>query len=596
MLRFMLAGSLLFSIQAYAATVYKCKDANGQTTFSYQACINEGKQNANDAKSGATRELLIGGWIATHPLMRMKVGLHSDGSYYSETQAILGTRIISLGSWELQGDNLVIKTDKEIKVVQSNIREKRRNYTRRVTVSEFKPDAFTTVAESAFGYNDETRYQKVEELYHYIPLDPLKVAEEMHNNIISGCDESFENGMYDIAQMLCKTASDHNSGAASYRMAQMIWSGMGTNISEPLAHQYFDLARSQGYEAASADFNSQFTEYMRRWPFGESENPEDIIGSWCVNTSGPSLDKMSADKGRLIIRTDGTYNYIQGALKENGRWKQQRNTLKLSKSGELGILSKTRKAMLLRNDSSNIELRRGNCDEKSREQSLALMLDNSIVTANQPLIDTIIASGHNLDIGNEASMLSPTPLIQAVKSGDKELVERLLKAGVDTMGSDSTGRTALEHARAEHEDEIIRLLENPKVGSPSFHSQQITQIPAEPDNIAVPEALKTASRERLQKWEKDMAVLRKLDPKRLYSPEQMAQLMISMSCSNIRNPESKNENPQTLAVKLFSEQNNGILDERKLDLSMRYYNNDESFQKIYDNKIAISVFACTIGV
>ncbi|MEF9477195.1 ankyrin repeat domain-containing protein [Chryseobacterium sp. 1B4] len=53
-----------------------------------------------------------------------------------------------------------------------------------------------------------------------------------------------------------------------------------------------------------------------------------------------------------------------------------------------------------------------------------------------------------------------TPLFWAVKSGNKELIEQLLKYKADKTKKDSMGMTPFEYALQTNNKEIINLLKN----------------------------------------------------------------------------------------------------------------------------------------
>lgn len=589
----LLALCLLASTAVQANEVYKCRNEKGVITYSYQACASHGYQNADAMAGTARREDIIGGWISDEDsLVQIRAGLNANGTYEAEITSLMGMKMIDFGTWELNNNKLDIRVERTLQVFQNNAREKHEESGRSLRINNIKNDSVEIITRDALtGADEKHTFTRTKEPYKYVAPDPVEQAKRHKKLLANNCKKMQDTAMYDQALLACQAAAAEGDAKSAFAAAQMFWSGQGTSVNEDEARRYYQQAQQGGVKEAAEPIETVFNDFMRRWPFELAPKDDSVIGSWCITKSGPSLDRMTTDNGRIQINADGSFRMLNdSAISTRGRWSQQADILKLGTEGEFGILSQSADKMTLRNNNSYVWVR-GNCDTPSRNMGIALQLDNAIVIGSQPYIDSILASGHNINTANTRSLSETTPLIQAIKSGNKELVKRLLEMGADAGQPDATGRSPLEIARKEKEEEIVQLLLGDWPLKALPERPPASAVPAGSFAIAIPESEQQASNKRRSDYDQQKAMLDALDTHRLYPSKDIAELMLTAACEK---NQDENATDKAALQRTFGRLHGGIMDERKLDLSVLYYLNNEEFMKRYSGRMESSMMRCML--
>jgi ankyrin repeat protein len=105
------------------------------------------------------------------------------------------------------------------------------------------------------------------------------------------------------------------------------------------------------------------------------------------------------------------------------------------------------------------EALRGNAPVNARTASGDTPLLCAIRSGNRESVDLILAAGADVNTETESN----TPLLAAISRGDSRLVERLLAAGADVSARTRSGATPLATAKARkgaERKELVRLLEH----------------------------------------------------------------------------------------------------------------------------------------
>lgn len=542
---------------------------------------------------------LVGGWTFSMDMFEGKAGLHANGEYHSVVNAFMGMQMIDVGTWAVEQDQLVVTINKHYQVMQANVKEESKSRTMTRPITEVTGNTFTTEHTNALDEVVKTTYSKTDEIYRFTPPSKEAALEKQKEEISANCRKMYNGGLYYSALIMCETAANLGDAKAALNMAYMHWAGQGTKADKTLAKAWYKKARDAGNETAQQTMNAVLTDYLKRWPYGTSQNKESLVGSWCSNAVGLKKEQLVPDGARLVLKDDGNFTYGQ-AMQLSGKWSFENGKLDLGEqAGTFEVKEQSPDELWLSLGGLH-QYVRGNCGPDVKNQVTALLLDNAIVTNNRHVIDTIISSGHDINMANTSGGTEPTPLIQAIKSGNLELAKELIAMGADPAKPDFMDRTPLDIARKQGNEKMQALIENAvKAGTVSVNSKKppIQAIPAIPEgsfSIKVPESVHEAARlkeQQRKEMEKKLASLTQDD---VYAAEPTLDLIKFISCQTIKYPNRSNE--ETEKVYMAKARELGIGDsEQKLELTLHYYTSNEDFMATHKEAIGEHAMKCLFG-
>jgi len=180
-----------------------------------------------------------------------------------------------------------------------------------------------------------------------------------------------------------------------------------------------------------------------------------VLGDWCLNTEEYD-GEISVDGTRWTFEEDGSYTYRQ-AYESRGGFSVEGQELVLEDFGRMTVLLIDESRMRTR-VYSTYEFTRDECLPIVASAMRLTKLNNAILRGDMAAVRQLVEGGVDVSQPDTQSGLRSTPLMVAIRDGRILFVRYLLDQKPDLEVVNAAGRTALEVAERQGDEEILALV------------------------------------------------------------------------------------------------------------------------------------------
>lgn len=180
-----------------------------------------------------------------------------------------------------------------------------------------------------------------------------------------------------------------------------------------------------------------------------------LVGDWCLNKEELG-DDVSYSGEIWRFTKSGQYKF---GLHSLDSYTVKEEEIKLANMGTLKVLEIDQDKMVAK-VYSTYYFSKNKCSNATLNALKITLVNNAIISNDIDYVKKLIKEGVDISLADSRSSIQSTPLMVAIRSENKEIIELLLMKNPDLTITDYMGRTAFDIAQKSDSKEIRERIED----------------------------------------------------------------------------------------------------------------------------------------